>query len=67
MLDLEKNLAKNSVASYRNDLNSFINFMEQRNISDLSEVTHIHINRFFKMLNDMGLYRILFSQIFLQH
>jgi integrase/recombinase XerD len=55
VMNLEKGLAKNTLEAYKNDLSLFISFMEQRSIRDLSEITHVEVNRFFKMLNEFGL------------
>jgi integrase/recombinase XerD len=54
-LKLEKNLAENTVASYRNDLSSFLNFLEEKNINDPSEIDSKSIIIFFTKLENIGL------------
>lgn len=55
VLKLEKNLSDNTVASYRNDINSFLQFIESKKIEDPSIIKQSHITDFFKSLNEMGL------------
>jgi len=55
VLKLEKNLSDNTVSSYKNDINSFFNFLEEKKISDPSGIKYSHITGFFKLLNDLGL------------
>ena len=55
VLKLEKNLSDNTVASYRNDINSFLQFIESREIDDPSSIKQNHISDFFKSLNKIGL------------
>lgn len=55
ILKLEKNLSENTIQSYRNDLSSFIKFLEGYNISDPSEIKQKHLSDFFKSLKDIGL------------
>jgi integrase/recombinase XerD len=55
LLKVEKNLTKNTILSYHNDLNNFINFVEDIGITDLSEIKSEHINSFFKFLKNLGL------------
>lgn len=54
-LKLEKNLADNSVTSYKNDLTSFLNFLEEKKITDLSEINSKSIIIFFTKLENIGL------------
>jgi integrase/recombinase XerD len=54
-LRLEKNLSKNTIISYKNDLNSFKSFLEIRNISDPSLIKSEHLLAFFKSLFKLGL------------
>ena len=55
VLKLEKNLSDNTVASYKNDITSFLNFLEDKKITDPSGIKYNHITAFFKSLNDIGL------------
>lgn len=55
ILKLERNLSGNTLASYKNDIKSFLFFLEQANIKDLSEVDSKNLTGFFKLLKDAGL------------
>lgn len=55
ILALEKNLAGNTVASYRTDLTNLLRFADDSNISDLSAIDATLINDFFKSLHDLGI------------
>ncbi len=55
VLKLEKNLSENTVFSYRNDITSLIQFLENRNIKDPSEVKFKDLSSFFKSLEQIGL------------
>ena len=55
VLRLEKNLSENTVASYKNDLNSFFGFLSDRGVEDPSEIKNQHLENFFKSLADTGL------------
>jgi integrase/recombinase XerD len=55
ILKLEKNLAGNTTASYKNDITSFLKFLDEYKITDPSEIKSIHINDFFNSLKDTGL------------
>ncbi|MCL5030289.1 MAG: site-specific tyrosine recombinase XerD [Bacteroidetes bacterium] len=55
VLKLEKNLSENTIASYKNDLSSFIRFLENYNIQDPSEIKYENLIEFFKALKDTGL------------
>ncbi len=54
-LKLEKNLAENTVSSYKNDLSSFIRFLEEQKINDPSKVESRVIIEFFTNLEKVGL------------
>lgn len=54
-LKLEKNLADNTVASYKNDLVSFMNFLEEHEIDDPSKIDSKVIVKFFTSLENIGL------------
>lgn len=55
LLSFEKNLSENTVKSYKSDLISFLNFLEEEKIVDLSEVDHKLIGRFMHLLKCKGL------------
>ncbi|MGQ9797905.1 MAG: site-specific tyrosine recombinase XerD [Ignavibacterium sp.] len=54
-LKIEKNLSENTINSYKSDLTSFLNFITQSGIDDLSDIKTTHITSFFKLLKDAGL------------
>jgi integrase/recombinase XerD len=55
LLKVEKNLTKNTISSYRNDLETFLNYTEDIGLKDLSEISSDHISSFFKLLKNLGL------------
>jgi integrase/recombinase XerD len=54
-LRFEKNLAGNSVSSYKNDLTALISFLEENGITDWNETGPDVITSFFKLLRELGL------------
>lgn len=54
-LKIEKNLSENTINSYKSDLSSFVNFITQSEIDDLSDIKTTHISSFFKLLKEAGL------------
>lgn len=54
-LKIEKNLSENTINSYKNDLTSFLDFLNQNRIDDLADVQTTHLSSFFKMLKNAGL------------
>jgi integrase/recombinase XerD len=54
-LQFERNLSVNTIKSYRNDLNSLINFLKEKNIKDPSEITSQHLTSFFKVISKLEL------------
>lgn len=54
-LKIEKNLSENTINSYKSDLTSFLNFITQSGIDDLSDIKTTHITSFFKLLKEAGL------------
>jgi integrase/recombinase XerD len=54
-LKLERNLSENTILSYKNDINTFIVFLLEFNISDPSEISSEKITAFFKTLKNIGL------------
>jgi integrase/recombinase XerD len=55
ILKLEKNLSDNTLHSYQNDLNKFIDFIQDEGITDLSEVTAAIISKYFNIQRKIGL------------
>lgn len=55
-IKLEKGLSENSVVSYQNDLERYLDFLAGNlKIKDLAGVTHSHIEEYLELLADMGL------------
>lgn len=54
-LKVEKNLSENTIHSYKSDLTSFLNFITNSGIDDLSDIKTTNITSFFKLLKDAGL------------
>lgn len=54
-LKVEKNLSENTINSYKSDLTSFLNFISQSGVDDLSDIKANQIASFFKLLKDAGL------------
>ena len=54
-LKLERNLSENTIASYKNDLSSLVNFLTDSGINDPSEITSQRLNDFFGLLTKLGL------------
>ena len=54
-LELEKNLSKNTVASYKNDLSSFLRFLAELKIDDPSKIESRILLDFFSNLEKAGL------------
>ncbi|AFH48077.1 Site-specific recombinase XerD [Ignavibacterium album JCM 16511] len=54
-LKIEKNLSENTINSYKSDLTSFLNFISQSGVDDLSDIKADQIASFFKLLKDAGL------------
>ena len=55
ILSLEKNLAENSVKSYKSDLAKFIDFVHEKKISDLNDIDHHIMSDFLLLLKRKGL------------
>jgi len=55
LLKVEKNLTKNTISSYKNDLDVFLKYMEDIGIKDLSEISSENISTFFMSLKNLGL------------
>ncbi|MBK7631545.1 MAG: site-specific tyrosine recombinase XerD [Ignavibacteriales bacterium] len=54
-IKLEKNLSQNTVVSYKNDISTFINFLKNLRVDDLSIISADHIREFFKTIKELGL------------
>lgn len=54
ILKLEKNLSDNTIASYKNDITTFISYLKDDNIADPSEINQQHLSSFFKSLKEMA-------------
>jgi len=54
-IKLEKNLSKNTVSSYKNDISAFISYLQNRDLDDPSVISSNDIGGFFKTLNELGL------------
>lgn len=54
-LKLEKNLSENTLASYSNDISSFIGFLDSKKVRDFSQVNSRILTDFFSMLEKTGL------------
>ncbi len=55
VLKLERNLAENTIESYKNDITNLFQFLENYSISDPEKIKHEHISGFFKFLKEAGL------------
>jgi len=54
-IKLEKNLSKNTVSSYKNDITAFISYLKSRGIEDPSIILSNDIGGFFKTIKELGL------------
>lgn len=54
-IKLEKNLSKNTVSSYKNDITAFISYLKNKEKDDPSIISSNDISGFFKTLNELGL------------
>lgn len=54
-LTLERNLSENTIASYKNDLVSLLNYLKDSGVDDPSKITPKNLNDFFGLLNKLGL------------
>jgi integrase/recombinase XerD len=54
-LKLERNLSENTVASYKNDLSSLVNFLKDDGVDDPSVITSQKLVDFFGLLTKLGL------------
>ncbi len=54
-LKLEKNLSEQSVSSYASDINKFLKYINEQNITDLNEVSTKIISKYFELMRDLGI------------
>ncbi|MBP1682712.1 MAG: xerD, partial [Ignavibacteriaceae bacterium] len=54
-IKLEKNLSKNTISSYKNDITAFISYLKNKGKEDPSIISSNDIGGFFKTLNELGL------------
>lgn len=54
-IKLEKNLSKNTISSYKNDITAFISYIKNKGKEDPSIISSNDIGGFFKTLNELGL------------
>lgn len=54
-LKLERNLSENTIASYKNDLTSLLNFLNDSGVDDPSQINSKMLNDFFILLTKFGL------------
>ncbi len=54
-LRIERNLADNSLEAYSRDIKSFLRFIAEEGVSDLTDVTIDHAREFFMTLSEAGL------------
>jgi integrase/recombinase XerD len=54
-LTIEKNSARNTIASYRVDVSRYLNFLVRARIQNLNEVTEEHTRKFVHSLHKLGL------------
>lgn len=54
-IKLEKNLSKNTISSYKNDITAFISYLKNKGKADPSIISSNDIGGFFKTLNELGL------------
>ncbi|MCK7516571.1 MAG: site-specific integrase [Ignavibacteriales bacterium] len=54
-LKLERNLSDNTIASYKNDLSSLLNFLKDSGVEDPSQINSKLLNDFFGLLTKLGL------------
>jgi len=54
-LQLEKNSSHNTIASYKLDITRYLDFLRERDIRSLDEVTEMHASQFLRLLRSKGL------------
>lgn len=56
-LQIERNYSKYTIVSYQNDVEHFVQFMEQEGISSFLDVTYIDVRLYLTTLHDEQLAR----------
>lgn len=56
-LQIERNYSKYTIASYQNDLEHFVQFMEREGISSFLDVTYADVRLYLTTLHDQKLAR----------
>ena len=54
-LKFEKNLSDNSISSYKNDIVKFLDFVKERGVLDVANISSKHISDYFYLLRANGL------------
>lgn len=55
ILRLEKNLSRNTILSYKNDITNLLRFAEENNIMDENNIDYKLLNKFYAALFEMGI------------
>jgi len=55
ILKLERNLSENTIAAYKNDISSLVNYLTDSGIKDPSEITSRNLSDFFGLLTKLEL------------
>ena len=54
-LKIERNLAGNTIDAYQNDLNRYLDFLQEKNITDMKSVSMSDVQEFVGCLSEVGL------------
>ena len=54
-LELERNLSENTISSYKNDISSLVNFLQDSGLNDPAEITSKNLSDYFSLLVKLGL------------
>jgi len=55
VLRLEKNLSRNTILSYKNDIQNLLRFAADNNVTDENEIDYKLLNKFYSMIYEMGI------------
>ena len=55
LLQYEKNLSTNTTDAYKNDLNKFLNYLKEKGLSDLNEITANNLFDYFDAQRQIGI------------
>jgi integrase/recombinase XerD len=64
MLRVERNVSPRTLEAYQRDLNQYLSFINDKDISNLSEISQMHIRDYIRILNNNGLAASSISRIF---